>query len=443
MVPGKILALLSVVVILGGLVIIYSEDAIEKHEVWDCSFEEDETCIRTNITEYENCESEGQYDEDHCERTSEGIEDVTLFTDDGNYITSELTAEDYDVDVFDIGHNLAWDSEILEDGSVIYSEMEGNVVMHDGEQETKRANLDGVERLGNSGLLGIAADPDFEENHYIYLLYYSDDREVSEDAEEEVNDPIYNRVSRFEFRDQELTDEKVLIDNIEANRGHSGGRLAISPDNYLHITTGDSEYAKTSNEDLHERVQDPDFLGGKVLKIDLDGNPAEDNAFEDSYVYSYGLRNPQGIDFHPETGQAFVSMHGPWRHDEVNVIESGANYGWPGEKCGYEYQDIEVENTTDPLQCFEEWTLAPSGTTFVDDPDHEWYNSYFVTGLRGSIVYRILTDGQGDRIDSEVFYIKDELEYEAVNHRLRNIEFHNESLYLFGDGHGAAKITPN
>jgi len=274
------------------------------------------------------------------------------------------------------------------------------------------------------------------------LFYYADDREIDEDVNEEVSDPIYNRVSRFEFGDGELSDEKVLIDDIEANSAHSGGRLNIGPDGHLYATTGDGEYVKTDNQNLHERVQDTDFLGGKVLRIDLDGEPAEENPFEDSPVYAYGLRNPQGIDFHPETSEAFVSMHGPWRHDEVNVIEAGTNYGWPGEKCSQDYQDVDIENTADPLHCFDEWTLAPSGTTFVDDPDHEWYNSYFVTGLRGSIVYRIMTDDSGETTGSEVFYIKDELDYSEVNNRLRNIEFHNESLYLFGDGHGAAKITP-
>ncbi len=426
-----------------GAVVLYGagDDDGADHIAWDCTFQDHDVCVQTEITEFHRCDGEDRPRQEHCRTTSDGIESVTLFTDPANFVTAPLTQEAYDVESLDIGQTHAWDATFLEDGRFLYTEMDGTLILHSGEDVIETATLENTRKFGNTGLLGVAADPDFDENRYVYLYYYVDGsfpRSMDIDITDQV-DPLYNRVSRFEFRDGELTDELVLIDDIEGSSGHSGGRLAIGPDGYLYVTTGDAEYVKTDHAALHERVQDRDFLGGKVLRTALNGDIPEDNPFEDSHVYAYGLRNPQGIDFHPATGEPFVSMHGPWRHDEVNRIQAGANYGWPGEKCGYDYKEVAVTDTTDPVYCFNEWTIAPSGTAFVDDPDHPWYGSYFVTGLRGSMLYRIELDDDLDVAHSEVFYIR---KTEEIDNRLRNVEFNDGSLYLFGDGYGVGRLTP-
>lgn len=419
-----------------------ADETLEQgHTVWDCTFEDDDICVETDITEHHRCDGEDRYRQDHCRHTDDGVENVTMVTDSANFVTASLTTESYDIESLDIGQNRAWDAEFLDDGRFIYTEMDGTLTLHSGGHVIEEAQIDDTEKFGNTGLLGVAADPAFDENRHVYLYYYvhgTFPRHMEIDITDTV-DPLYNRVSRFEFRDGELQNETVLIDDIEGSSGHSGGRIAIGPDDYLYVTTGDAEYVKTDHGELHERVQDRDFLGGKVLRTTLNGSVPKDNPFDDSYVYAEGFRNPQGIDFHPETGEPFVSMHGPWRHDEVNVVDPGANYGWPAEKCGYDYQDVTVADTNDPLYCFEEWTIAPSGTTFVDDPDHPWYGSYFVTGLRGSMLYRIVFGDDHAVEHSEVFYIR---KADEIDNRLRNVEFHDGSLYLFGDGYGVGTLTP-
>ncbi len=428
----SLVVIASVITVSAAMVL--TGDDEDSYTVWDCTFEEEDTCFKTEITEYQDCE-EG---DTNCEYTEEGIEEVSMFTDPVNYVKAPMTEKEYDLESLDVGENAAWDADFLKDGTFLYTEMDGTLVHHDGEEQLDTAEVD-TEQFGNTGLLGVAADPEFEENSYVYLYYFNGEwQELEPDPSENV-DPIYNRVSRFSFEDGELTDEKVLIDNIEGSSGHSGGRIDIGPEGYLYITTGDSEFLKAGYEELYGKAQDPEFLGGKVLRTTLEGEVPETNPDEESYVYAKGFRNPQGIDFHPETGDPYISMHGPWRYDEVNRVEAGANYGWPGERCGEPYEEtVEVENTTEPVYCFNEWTIAPSGTTFVDDEEHPWYGHYFVTGLRGSMLYAIdLKDETAEQ--GEVFYIR---ETEEIDNRLRNVEYHNGSLYLFGDGYGVGKLTP-
>ena len=103
--------------------------------------------------------------------------------------------------------------------------------------------------------------------------------------------------------------------------------MDFGPDGYLWVTFGDAG----SNRELAQRM---DKLAGKVLRMTTDGQPAPDNPFLDepypfSLIYTLGHRNPQGLDFHPESGKAYVTEHGPDENDEVNLLQSGGNYGWP------------------------------------------------------------------------------------------------------------------
>jgi len=430
----------AVLVVAAAAINIVGETGQETgHTVWDCTFDEEDVCVQTEITDYKSCSVEDDRPrQEHCRTTNQSIEQVSMFTDPSNYINSPMTDQEYEVESLDVGENAAWDADFLKDDTFLYTEMDGTLTRYDGEEELESAELNNTEKFGNTGLLGVAADPEFEENRYVYLYYYTGEWRDVEPDPTDVIDPIYNRVSRFTFEDGELKDEKILVDEIEGSSGHSGGRIDIGPDNKLYITTGDSEYVKTDYEELHQKVQDREFLGGKILRTELDGEVPEDNPFNDSYVYAEGLRNPQGLDFHPETGTPYISMHGPWRYDEVNKIETGKNYGWPAEKCGYNYQEhVEpASETTETFYCFNEFTIAPSGTTFVDDENHPWHGYYFVTGLRGSMLYAI--DTTQEEPEGEIFYIR---ETEEIDNRLRNVEYHDEALYLFGDGYGVGKLT--
>jgi glucose/arabinose dehydrogenase len=163
------------------------------------------------------------------------------------------------------------------------------------------------------GLLGLAIDPKFEQNHFVYLYYtYLD-----------ANSGIpYNRVVRFTETNNTATDMVILLNNIPASRGfHSGGALAFGSDDKLYITVGDAT--------RHIEAQNASSLLGKILRINRDGTIPNDNPFPDSPVYTLGHRNMYGIAFDKNTGLGIVTENGDALYDEINLIQKSGNYGFP------------------------------------------------------------------------------------------------------------------
>jgi len=240
---------------------------------------------------------------------------------------------------------------------------------------------------GEGGLLGIELDPNFENNSYLYLYYTYN------------NSPIYNKVVRYTISDNQLSNELILLDEIPGASYHDGGRISFGPDNTLYITTGDAGNA--------ESAQDVNSLAGKILRINSDGTIPDDNPFN-SPVYSYGHRNPQGLDWHPDSKILVISEHGPsgergFAHDEVNVISAGNNYGWPdviGDETG--------ENFVNPIihTGFDTW--APSGSTFYNSHNIEdWYGKYFIATLRGNHLRMLDLDLENNKVISSKSILND------------------------------------
>ena len=219
-----------------------------------------------------------------------------------------------------------------------------------------------VKEIGEGGLLGIALDPNFPNSPYIYLYYTYEEGK------------LWNRVVRYKFENWSLVDQKILIDKIPAATLHNGGRIKFGPDGKLYITTGDA-----TQRDL---AQDINSLAGKILRINPDGSIPEDNPFPNLPIYSYGHRNPQGIDWFDNL--MFSSEHGPsgelgYAHDEINFIIKGANYGWP--------IVVGISNDKkfkDPILDTGEETWAPSGISFYKGNIYpELKNKLLVATLRG------------------------------------------------------------
>ena len=280
-------------------------------------------------------------------------------------------------DNLDIPWSIAW----TPDGTIFFTERSGNLrVIQDGlvlDKPILSLDVGGVE----GGLLGIALDPNYSENHFIYLYYTYNDFISTK-----------NKVVRYVESNLSLSEDKVLIENIPGGPFHDGGRIKFGPDDKLYITTGDS-----GNADLS---QDKNSVAGKILRINSDGSIPEDNPFSDSPIFSYGHRNPQGLDW-DELGNLVATEHGPsgWHgvaHDEINVIMPGENYGWP-DIIGSETMDglvTPILNTGDD-------TWAPSGAEFYDgDKIPQWTGKYFVATLRGNHLHMIDFDLEKNKVIS-------------------------------------------
>lgn len=233
------------------------------------------------------------------------------------------------------------------------------------------------------GLMGLVLDPDYESNQTIYACYAYDS-----------GDTLMNRVVRLIDESDRLTEGKVIIDNIPAAKFHAGCRLGFDPDSKLYVTTGDA-----TDKEL---AQDLNSLAGKILRLNPDGTTPSDNPFNGSLIYSYGHRNPQGIDWHPETGQLYSSEHGPSVFDgpaggdEVNLIKAGANYGWPTVS-----HNATLEGTEAPLVQFTPAEAPGSLLVYSGKVFPQYRNQIFFGALKGEGIVRLKLDTTGAQIVEE------------------------------------------
>ncbi|MCA1065539.1 PQQ-dependent sugar dehydrogenase [Rossellomorea sp. AcN35-11] len=265
--------------------------------------------------------STGQFDVQH-----EESESVTKPSVDSRVMAQDLS--------------IPWSIQM--NGNVFYlTQRTGDIIeIREGKKTVVKASLSKpLSKRPEAGLMGFALHPDFKENHQAYAYYTYED-----------SGDHFNRVVILKRMENGWDEEKVLIDRIPSGQYHQGGRLEIGPDQLLYITTGDATQ--------QDKAQDLSFLGGKILRMKLNGKVPDDNPFKDSYVYSYGHRNPQGLAWN-KAGDLYATEHGPNGYDEVNRIEAGNNYGWPkitgDEKGG---------SLISPLAHSGEPSWAPSGADF-------------------------------------------------------------------------------
>jgi glucose/arabinose dehydrogenase len=272
-----------------------------------------------------------------------------------------------DIETIKSGLKIPWEIVLLPDNRLLVTERAGNIKVFSLDDPAKEVSISiqGIAAAGEGGLLGAALHPDFESNKQIYLYYTT----RSEGA-------LVNRVERFKLENDKLAEGKIIVNNIPGNSNHDGGRIAFGPDGYLYITTGDAQ-----NEDS---AQDKSSLAGKILRVDSEGRAALDNPFN-NLVFSYGHRNPQGIIWDDQK-RLWATEHGPsgtqTGNDELNLIERGANYGWPVIKGTQQRAGMK----TPVLESGSSETWAPAGIAYAN-------NSLFFGGLRGQTLYEAKLGG--------------------------------------------------
>ena len=315
-----------------------------------------------------------------------------------------------------------WDMAFLDDGTMFFTEKcKGLSVLLPSGEVTALLGMGGSEGYasteddlfceGQAGMMGVAVDPDFDDNRRIYV--YSTSR---------MSDPHTNRLMRLVVSDDfsAVSDRTDIVDDVPYKMAasdhpfggpgaHNGGRVRFSPgDGFLYLTTGDNHNS--------EIPQSPTLMGSKVLRIDTDGNASPDNAPPEGFdkrTYTYGHRNVQGIAFHPETNTPIVAEHGPWHSDEITVLVNGGNGGWdprpnmagredcPDDYCGYSPNQGEGMNRYErasfmPMTDFETypeamppiwdnngWSQGTSSAAFLVGEQWGEWDGAMVVGIMG------------------------------------------------------------
>ena len=293
-----------------------------------------------------------------------------------------------------------WSVTWLPNGDMLVTERPGRLrIVRDG--ALLRDPVEGVPEVvarGQGGLLDVVPHPDFSTNRLLYLSY-ARPREAGGAS---------TGVVRGRFENDALAGVEQIWVAQSQGRDHYGSRLAFDADNFLYITAGDRQASARGGlaELSAHPAQDLSNHNGVVVRLHDDGRIPADNPFvgrDDALadIYSYGHRNPQGLAFHPETGDLWLNEHGPQGGDEVNVVLPGRNYGWPVVGHGVNYGSgsrIHVgthrEGMEPPVHYWVP-SIATSGLLiYAGDRFREWRGSLFVGGLAGQQLARLTLEGR-------------------------------------------------
>ena len=279
-----------------------------------------------------------------------------------------------------------WAMAFLPDNRILISERPGRLRLVEKGRLLAQAisGLPEIAAEGQGGLLDVALHPDYQNNGWIYFSYSADDV-----------DGIGTEVARARLEGMKLTNMEIIFRVEKKSEGgrHFGSRLVFDRDNYLYISVGE--------RGDRPRAQDVNDHAGSIIRLHDDGRVPKDNPFVGQRnakpeIYSYGHRNPQGMTLQPKTGAVWTHEHGPQGGDEINIIQSGKNYGWPvitygvnygwGTKIGEGTKKLGMEQ---PLYYWDP-SIAPSGMTFYEgDKFPQWQGNLFVGSLKFQLLVRL------------------------------------------------------
>jgi glucose/arabinose dehydrogenase len=290
------------------------------------------------------------------------------------------------------GLEYPWSVAFLPDGRMLVTERAGRLRLlgQDLRLDPKPiAGLPDVVATGQGGLFDVVLHPEYAQNGWIYWAYNAPGAGGWGTA-----------LARGKLQGSRMTEVQVLFSMQPKTRSsqHFGGRIVFDKAGMLYLTLGD--------RGDKERAQKLDDHAGSVIRLHDDGRVPVDNPFakRDEALpekWTLGNRNMQGATLHPKTGELWTHEHGPQGGDEVNVMRSGLNYGWPvityGVNYGFGTRIGEGQTKPGMVQPLHLWvpSIAPSGMAFVSGSKFpQWTGDLLVGALRDQMLVRLALDGE-------------------------------------------------
>jgi glucose/arabinose dehydrogenase len=285
--------------------------------------------------------------------------------------TNEPITSDYALEEFASGFFVPWSLVFTSPDRLLVAERSGAIRVIENKSLLKEPLASfKVSTQSEEGLMGLAIAPNYGQTKDVYACL------AYENPRGEMKDKV------IVFDGESGKEKSIVIDNLPAAQYHAGCRLLIV-ENYLFITVGDATDRNIA--------QDKNSLGGKILRLNLDGSIPSDNLFPDSAVWTLGHRNPQGLAWDSERKILWSSEHGPSIFDgpaggdEINLIEKGKNYGWP--IVSHDKSKAGLEN---PIIQFTPAVAPGSLMYYSGDALPFFRGNLFFGGLKGEGLYRLI-----------------------------------------------------
>jgi len=299
-----------------------------------------------------------------------------------------------------------WALEFLPNGDILITEHAGRLrIVRDGVLDPEP--LDGMPEVfyqRRKGLMDIALHPRYEENQFVYFTYHRASPE-----HRMAGTPVLAR-GKFDGRGAVMEMRDLFVSDAAYSGTAQTARVLFGPDGKVYMVIG---VPLRNLVGVAESAQDPADHAGKILRLNDDGTVPDDNPFVDTpghrpEIYALGIRNSNGLTFHPETGELWETENGPQGGDEVNIIRAGRNYGWPvvsygraysgdltGTDSGPQRPQVWAEGIEDPF-FFWNPSISPAGMFFyTGDRFPNWKGDLFVGALRSREIQRLIFNDRG------------------------------------------------
>lgn len=285
-----------------------------------------------------------------------------------NGVTMEVVAR---------GYKIPWAIEVINQEEFLFTERFGTLYYFKNGNVISLSGLPGswtvtVAGLVYGGLMDVSLHPDFATNQQVYIAYVGTNQRMS--------------VARFRLNNDQVNDLEVVFNS---NAFSIGSRIAWQDNQHFYVTQG-----LGGNPRPEPGAQDLANDGGKIHRLKDDGNIPADNPVFDGFtqpssIWSYGHRDPQGLYFDDQSGTLYSNEHGPLGGDEFNIIQKGANFGWPMFSYGMNYDRTPVstlsaaeaaELSVLPVRYWDTFTIAPSSLRLLKNSQFGDWNDTFMMG---------------------------------------------------------------